>query len=96
MKCRTLAATVFWLMFSAAISFAEDRGVATAIAWSPDGGTIAVASTSGLWLFDTDFNEIGYVATPELDAYPPSTMDWPRKRQVDRRQQSQLRRAVRP
>ena len=76
MKYCTLATTVFWLVLSAAISLAEDRGVATAIAWSPDGETIAVASTTGLWLFDTDFNEIGYIPTPALDAYPPSTMDW--------------------
>ena len=55
---------------------AQDRGWATAIAWSPDGETIAVGSTTGLWLFDTEFNQIAHVAIPELRGYPPTTMDW--------------------
>ena len=72
----TVIVTAFCLLLAGNVSFANDRGAATAIAWSPDGETIAVASTTGLWLFDSDFNEIGYVPTPELDAHPPSTMDW--------------------
>lgn len=55
---------------------AQDRGWATAIAWSPDGETIAVGSSTGVWLFDTEFNQIGHAATPELQGYPPTTMDW--------------------
>ena len=58
------------------IVFAQERGWATAIAWSPDGETIAVGSTTGVWFFDTDFNETGFVATPELQGYPPDSMDW--------------------
>ena len=76
MKQLTTLVTAVWLLIACNTSLAFDRGVATAIAWSPDGETVAVASTTGLWLFDTDFNEIGYVPTPALDAYPPSTMDW--------------------
>ena len=45
------------------VGYAQDRGWATAIAWSPDGETIAVGSSTGVWLFDTEFNEIGFVAT---------------------------------
>ncbi len=41
------------------IIYAQDRGAASSIAWSPDGETIAVASTTGLWLFDSEFNELG-------------------------------------
>ncbi|MCY4064187.1 MAG: hypothetical protein OXG53_17590 [Chloroflexi bacterium] len=76
MKHLTIVVTAIWLLIACDVSLAFDRGAATAIAWSPDGETIAVASTNGLWLFDTEFNEIGYVPSPELDAYPPSTMDW--------------------
>ncbi len=76
MKQLAIALTAICLLYSAVVSRAEDRGIATAIAWSPDGETIAVASTTGLWLFDTEFNEIGYIPTPELDVYPASTLDW--------------------
>lgn len=76
MKQFVTIVTALWLLIACNTSLAYERGVATAIAWSPDGETIAVASTTGLWLFDTDFNEIGFVPTPALDAYPPSTMDW--------------------
>lgn len=58
------------------ISAAQERGWATAIAWSPDGETIAVGSTTGVWFFDTEFNETGFVATPELEGYPPDSIDW--------------------
>lgn len=58
------------------IGAAQERGWATAIAWSPDGETIAVGSSAGVWLFDTDFNETGFVPTPELKGYPPDSMDW--------------------
>ena len=58
------------------IAFAQDRGWATAIAWSPDGKTIAIGSTTGVWFFDNDFVEIGFVATPQLNGYPPTTLDW--------------------
>ena len=55
---------------------AQERGWATAIAWSPDGETIAVGSSTGVWFFDTDFNETGFAPTPELKGYPPDSMDW--------------------
>ncbi|MCY4069709.1 MAG: hypothetical protein OXG60_00265 [Chloroflexi bacterium] len=58
------------------IASTQDRGWATAIAWSPNGETIAVGSTTGVWFFDNDFVEIGFVATPQLNGYPPTTLDW--------------------
>lgn len=58
------------------ITYAQDRGWATSIAWSPDGKAIAIGSNTGLWFFDTEFAELGYVATPEMGGYPPSTIDW--------------------
>lgn len=57
-------------------SSAQDRGIATAIDWSPDGETIAIGSSTGLWLFDTDFNELAHLAIPEFKGFPPNTMDW--------------------
>lgn len=65
-----------WALTMSGISYAQDRGWATAIAWSPDGETIAVGSSTGLWLFDNEFNEIGFVATPEFEGVPPTTIDW--------------------
>ncbi len=58
------------------IGYAQDRGWATAIAWSPDGETIAVGSSTGVWFFDTEFNETGYVPTPEMGGFAPTTIDW--------------------
>lgn len=57
-------------------SLAQDRGRAFTIAWSPDGGTIAVASSSGLWFFDDAFNDVGFLATPQYEGFAPTTMDW--------------------
>ena len=71
-----LLITVLCTVCLSNIAFAQDRGWATAIAWSPDGETIAVASTTGLWLFDTDFNEVGHVETPEFEGLPATTIDW--------------------
>ena len=47
---------LLWLIASA-----QDRGLATRIAWSPDAETIAIGSSKGLWFFDTDFNDVGSV-----------------------------------
>ena len=76
MKKLLLPITVFCMCFMSNIVRANDRGWATSIAWSPHGETIAIGSNTGLWLFNTDFNEIGHVETPELEGYPPNTMDW--------------------
>ncbi len=65
-----------WALALSGIGYAQERGWATAIAWSPDGETIAVGSTTGLWFFDNDFVEIGFLPTPQLDGYPPTTLDW--------------------
>ncbi len=70
------AATVICLTFASHVSLAKDLGVATAIAWSPDGAAIAVASSTGLWMFDSDFEEIARIPIPELEGYLPTTIDW--------------------
>ena len=53
-----MAAGMIWV---SPIASAQDRGIATSIAWSPDGETIAIGSSTGVWFFDRDFNEIAYV-----------------------------------
>lgn len=68
--------TLAWALTPGGAGYAQERGWATAIAWSPDGETIAVGSSTGVWFFDTEFNETGYVPTPQLDGYPPTTLDW--------------------
>lgn len=65
-----------WALAASGVGYAQDRGWATAIAWSPDGETIAVGSSTGVWFFDTEFNETGFVATPEMKGYPPDSIDW--------------------
>ena len=67
---------VAWALARCGIGYVQDRGWATAIAWSPDGEIIAVGASSGVWLFDTEFNELGYVPTPEMKGFSPTTMDW--------------------
>ena len=65
MKRLNLLLAVISAMSLSFVTSAQDRGWATSIAWSPDGETIAIGASSGIWLFDTDFNEVGYVPTPE-------------------------------
>ena len=55
---------------------AQDRGIAVSIAWSPDGDTIAVGSTTGVWLFDAEFEEVAHVELPEYAGNAPNTLDW--------------------
>lgn len=52
---------IVWVISLCGITAAQDRGAASSIAWSPDGETIAVGSTTGIWFFDNEFNELGYV-----------------------------------
>ncbi len=52
---------IVWMISLCGITAAQDRGTASSIAWSPDGETIAVGSTTGIWFFDNEFNEQGYV-----------------------------------
>ena len=53
-----LIATV-WVASLCSVTYAQDRGFASAIEWSPDGETIAVASSTGVWFFDTGLQRIG-------------------------------------
>ena len=65
-----------WAVWDTSLASSQERGWATSIAWSPDGEMIAVSSTSGVWFFDTDFNDSGHVLTPEFDGLPATTLDW--------------------
>lgn len=52
------------------------RGVFSALTWSPDGKTLAVASTAGVWLYDTADYEtaprlLEVPASPQVVAYSP-------------------------
>ncbi len=76
MRCRIALLILICFTLEGGMARAQDRGWATAIAWSPDGATIAVGSSVGVWLFDTEFNEKGFVATPELKGNPPDSIDW--------------------
>ncbi|MCY3780379.1 MAG: hypothetical protein OXG78_08740 [Chloroflexi bacterium] len=53
-----MAAGMIWV---SPFTSAQDRGIATAIDWNPDGETIAIGSITGVWLFDNEFNELGHV-----------------------------------
>ena len=68
--------TLALVLVSGGAGYAQERGWATAIAWSPDGDNIAVGSSTGVWFFDTEFNETGFVATPELAGMAPDSIDW--------------------
>lgn len=66
MKRLALWIVAIYVISLCGFTFAQDRGAASSIAWSPDGNMIAVASTTGLWLFDNSLHEIGSVEI-ELD-----------------------------
>ena len=71
-----LIATV-WVASLCSVTSAQDRGFASAIEWSPDGETIAIASSTGVWFFDTEFNELGYVQVKQGGyGYSPRSLDW--------------------
>ena len=75
-------------LWQAGATIGQDRGWATAIAWRPDGEMIAIASTTGIWLFDGEFNELGYVRVKQAEfdvpwlrqdkqrVLPPISLSW--------------------
>ena len=59
------------------LAYAHDRGWPLSAVWSPDGETIAVGSSTGIWFFDTGFNELGFVKTsPEEIIGSSLSLDW--------------------
>lgn len=69
-----MAAAMIWV---SPIESAQDRGIATAIEWSPDGETIAIGSSTGVWLFDTDFNDVGFVDVGLTEWWHwPKSLEW--------------------
>ena len=77
MKRLMLCLAAICVMWVSNFASAQDRGFASAIEWSPDGKTIAIASSRGLWFFDTEFNELGYVEVKQSRwDYSPRSLDW--------------------
>lgn len=70
--CAALCA--IWLC---SLAYAQDRGWPISAVWSPDGKTIAVGSSTGIWFFDTGFKELGFVKTvPEEIIGSSLSLDW--------------------
>jgi len=69
-----MAAGMIWV---SPFASAQDRGIATAIDWSPDGEIIAIGSSTGVWLFDTDFNDAGFVDVGLTEWWHwPKSLEW--------------------
>lgn len=45
------------------VATAQERGWPLSAVWSPDGETIAVGSSTGIWFLDNGFNDLGFVKT---------------------------------
>lgn len=75
-RLKSCLAAIF-VIWVCAITSAQDRGFASAIEWSPDGETIAIASNTGVWFFDSRFNELGYVEVKQgKSGLSPRSLDW--------------------
>ena len=73
----SLVVVAVLLLLLCGFTSAQDRGIATAIDWSPDGETIAIGSSAGLWLFDTDFNDMGFVDLGLTEFWHwPKSLEW--------------------
>ena len=77
MKRLALFLAAVWVISLCSITAAQDRGWATSIVWSPDGETIAIGSSTGIWFFDNEFNELGHVPV-KFDNLKPGEPDSPR------------------
>ncbi len=67
MHTRILLLAIVLAVIACSISLAQERGWASSIEWSPDGQTIAIGGSAGIWLFDNEFNEVGHIPI-NLDA----------------------------
>ncbi|MCY4070967.1 MAG: hypothetical protein OXG60_06690 [Chloroflexi bacterium] len=62
---------LFAALWQGGETIGKDRGWAAAIAWRPDGQMIAIASTTGVWLFGSEFNELGHVQVKQTENDEP-------------------------
>ena len=73
---------IVWALALCGIATAQERGWALSAVWSPDGETIAVGSSTGIWLFDTGFNDFFRCSLRNIIrddmSFSPSTMDMER------------------
>ena len=77
MKWLMLCLIAAGMIWASPYASAQDRGIATAIDWSPDGETIAIGSSEGVWLFDTDFNDLGFVDVGLTEWWHwPTSLEW--------------------
>ncbi|MDE2949275.1 MAG: hypothetical protein OXT68_00790 [Chloroflexota bacterium] len=67
---------LFAALWQGGATFGQDRGWAAAIAWRPDGEMIAIGSSTGVWLFDSEFKELGYVHVRHKWDLPPRSLSW--------------------
>lgn len=74
---RSLAiCSIVYVTLFLGLSFGQERGIATAIAWSPDGETIAVGSNNGVWFFNSDFREVGHVEVNHFAGNSSRSLSW--------------------
>ena len=74
-RLKSCLASIF-LIWACSFASAQDRGWASSIAWSPDGETIAVGGGAGVWFFDNDFNELGFVEAEHDIEHVPRFVKW--------------------
>lgn len=77
MKWPKIFFVALWAIWLCSLTYAQDRGWPLSAVWSPDGETIAVGTSTGVWFFDAGFNQLGFVKTlPEKIIGSSLSLDW--------------------